>query len=41
MIDESSLDVPSRVKNAAHTIRQLLRERRIDMQIVKQFDADD
>lgn len=29
------------VKDAAHIIREMIRERRIDMQIVKQFDADD
>lgn len=29
------------VKDAAHIIRAILRERRIDMQIVKSFDADD
>ncbi|MCC3447290.1 MAG: hypothetical protein JGK04_07440 [Microcoleus sp. PH2017_39_LGB_O_B] len=29
------------VKDAAHIIREMLRERRIDMQIVKPFDADD
>jgi hypothetical protein len=29
------------VKDAAHIIREMTRERRIDMQIVKPFDADD
>jgi len=29
------------VKDAAHIIRERIRERRIDLQIVKPFDADD
>lgn len=42
MIEESSLESDtSTVKNAARVIRELLRERRIDMQITKPHDADD
>jgi hypothetical protein len=36
----SENEIPE-VKDAAHIIRAILRERRIDMQIVKSFDADD
>lgn len=42
VIEESSLESDtSRVKKAARIIRELLRERRIDMQITKPHDADD
>lgn len=42
MIEKSSLESDtSKIKNAARVIRELLRERRIDMQITKPHDADD
>lgn len=42
VIEESSSESDtSKVKKAARVIRELLRERRIDMQITKPHDADD